>query len=113
MVYHRRKHCIHDPVRDIRRTGEHHKVFHIVSKKAGEPAIFKSNYNTTTASRFIKLRGCNSCKLSMKGRRYTVLQHAMRAEDCDVVAAFEPENVFYLTGFWGEAIAVCIDSGRT
>ena len=46
----------------------------------------------------------------MKERRYTVLQHAMKAEDCHVVAAFEPENVFYLTGFWGEAIAVCIDS---
>jgi Xaa-Pro aminopeptidase/Xaa-Pro dipeptidase len=26
---------------------------------------------------------------------------------CDAVAAFEPENVFYLTGFWGEAIALC------
>src|SRR5215208_2005232 len=49
----------------------------------------------------------------MKERRYTVLQHAMKAEDCHVVAAFEPENVFYLTGFWGEAIAVCIDSDRT
>lgn len=23
------------------------------------------------------------------------------------VAAFEPQNVFYLTGFWGEAIAIC------
>ena len=49
----------------------------------------------------------------MKERRYTVLQHAMKAEDCPVVAAFEPENVFYLTGFWGEAIAVCIDSDTT
>lgn len=37
----------------------------------------------------------------------------MRAEDCHVVAAFEPENVFYLTGFWGEAIAVCMDNGTT
>jgi Xaa-Pro aminopeptidase len=49
----------------------------------------------------------------MKERRYTVLQHAMKAEDCHIVAAFEPENVFYLTGFWGEAIAVCMDSDTT
>ena len=27
------------------------------------------------------------------------------------MAAFEPENVFYITGFWGEAIAVCTDKG--
>ncbi len=49
----------------------------------------------------------------MKRRRYTVLQHAMKAEGCNIVAAFEPENVFYLTGFWGEAIAVCMDSDTT
>jgi Xaa-Pro aminopeptidase len=49
----------------------------------------------------------------MKRRRYTVLQHAMKAEGCPIVAAFEPENVFYLTGFWGEAIAVCMDSDTT
>ena len=49
----------------------------------------------------------------MKERRYTVLQHAEKAEDCHVVAAFEPENIFYLTGFWGEAIAVCMDNGTT
>jgi Xaa-Pro aminopeptidase len=49
----------------------------------------------------------------MKDRRYTVLQHAMKAEDCHIVAAFEPENVFYLTGFWGEAIAVCMDNDTT
>ncbi len=46
----------------------------------------------------------------MKGRRSTILQHARQAS-CSVVAAFEPENVFYLTGFWGEAIAVCTKSG--
>jgi Xaa-Pro aminopeptidase len=37
----------------------------------------------------------------------------MKAEGCHVVAAFEPENVFYLTGFWGEAIAVCMDGDIT
>lgn len=46
----------------------------------------------------------------MKKRRSAILQHAKQA-GCSVVAAFEPENVFYLTGFWGEAIAVCTDRG--
>ncbi|MEW6603975.1 MAG: aminopeptidase P family protein [Thermoproteota archaeon] len=46
----------------------------------------------------------------MKERRSKVLQHARQA-GCSIVAAFEPENVFYLTGFWGEAIAVCTDDG--
>jgi Xaa-Pro aminopeptidase/Xaa-Pro dipeptidase len=48
--------------------------------------------------------------MMMKERRSRLLQHAARA-GCDAVAAFEPENVFYLTGFWGEAIAVCAESG--
>ncbi|MGI0047901.1 MAG: M24 family metallopeptidase [Nitrososphaera sp.] len=46
----------------------------------------------------------------MKERRSTILQHARQA-GCSAVAAFEPENVFYLTGFWGEAIAVCTEKG--
>jgi Xaa-Pro aminopeptidase/Xaa-Pro dipeptidase len=29
------------------------------------------------------------------------------------VAAFEPENVFYTTGFWGEAIALCVQDETT
>jgi Xaa-Pro aminopeptidase/Xaa-Pro dipeptidase len=41
------------------------------------------------------------------------LQYAQKAGSYDVVAAFEPENVFYLTGFWGEAIAVCMEKGTT
>jgi Xaa-Pro aminopeptidase len=36
------------------------------------------------------------------------MEHARQA-GCTALAAFEPENVFYLTGFWGEAIAVCCD----
>ena len=49
----------------------------------------------------------------MKQRRSAILQHAQKAGDCHVVAAFEPENVFYLTGFWGEAIAICMQNGLT
>lgn len=46
----------------------------------------------------------------MKDRRSAVLKHAAKM-GCDAVAAFEPENIFYLTGFWGEAIAVCTKEG--
>ena len=46
----------------------------------------------------------------MKPRRSRLLEHAEQA-GCGAVAAFEPENVFYLTGFWGEAIAVCTNEG--
>ena len=46
----------------------------------------------------------------MKGRRANLLNHAKQA-GCTAVTAFEPENVFYLTGFWGEAIAVLSDDG--
>jgi Xaa-Pro aminopeptidase/Xaa-Pro dipeptidase len=46
----------------------------------------------------------------MKERRSAILRHARNA-GCNAVAAFEPENVFYLTGFWGEAIAVCTENG--
>lgn len=46
----------------------------------------------------------------MKARRAALIKHASAA-GCDAAAAFEPENVFYLTGFWGEAIAVCTPEG--
>ena len=46
----------------------------------------------------------------MKDRRSSLLGHAAKV-GCDAVAAFEPENVFYLTGFWGEAIAICTSDG--
>jgi hypothetical protein len=46
----------------------------------------------------------------MNERRSAILRHARNA-GCNAVAAFEPENVFYLTGFWGEAIAVCTENG--
>jgi Xaa-Pro aminopeptidase len=51
--------------------------------------------------------------LSLKQRRSSILGHAQKAGSCNVIAAFEPENVFYLTGFWGEAIAVCMQNGLT
>lgn len=32
---------------------------------------------------------------------------------CDTVAAFSPENIFYLTGFWGEGIAITNEERKT
>lgn len=46
----------------------------------------------------------------MKARRSSLLFHSRQA-GFDAIAALEPENVFYLTGFWGEAIAVSTESG--
>ncbi|HKR57333.1 MAG TPA: aminopeptidase P family protein [Candidatus Nitrosopolaris sp.] len=42
----------------------------------------------------------------MKDRRKKILQIA-GSKGFDAVAAFQPENVFYLTNFWGEGIALC------
>ena len=33
--------------------------------------------------------------------------------NCDTLVTFEPENLFYLTGFWGEAIGVLENGGQT
>ena len=48
----------------------------------------------------------------MKERRKNLLKHA-RKIDCDTLVAFEPENLFYMTGFWGEAIGVLERGGKT
>lgn len=41
----------------------------------------------------------------MQQRRKNLLKHAQQL-GCDVVVCFEPENLFYTTGFWGEAVAI-------
>lgn len=46
----------------------------------------------------------------MKARRKTLLAHAEKI-GCDTLVCFEPENLFYLTGFWGEAIGVLEKDG--
>ena len=48
----------------------------------------------------------------MKQRRNNLLQHAQKI-NCDVLVAFEPENLFYMTGFWGEAIGLLEKNGKT
>ena len=48
----------------------------------------------------------------MKQRRDNLLKQVQKI-DCDVLVAFEPENLFYLTGFWGEAIGMLEKNGKT
>lgn len=48
----------------------------------------------------------------MKERRKKLLRNAQKI-GCDTLVAFEPENLYYLTGFWGEAIGILEKAGNT
>jgi len=48
----------------------------------------------------------------VKHRRKNLLKFAQKI-DCDTLVTFEPENLFYLTGFWGEAIGILEKGGNT
>lgn len=48
----------------------------------------------------------------MDARRRTLLNHARQA-GCDSLVACTPENLFYMTGFWGEAIGILDENGAT
>ncbi|RMW40058.1 MAG: aminopeptidase P family protein [Nitrosopumilus sp.] len=48
----------------------------------------------------------------MKQRRKNLLKHAQKI-GCDTLVTFEPENLFYMTGFWGEAIGLLEKNGKT
>lgn len=48
----------------------------------------------------------------MKQRRKNLLKFAHNI-GCDTLAIFEPENLFYMTGFWGEAIGLLEKNGKT
>ncbi len=48
----------------------------------------------------------------MKERRKNLLKFAKKI-DCDTLVTFEPENLFYMTGFWGEAIGILEKGGNT
>ncbi len=47
----------------------------------------------------------------MKQRRKNLLKYAQKI-DCDTLVTFEPENLFYMTGFWGEAIGLLEKNGK-
>jgi len=48
----------------------------------------------------------------VKERRKNLLKFAQKI-GCDTLVTFEPENLFYLTGFWGEAIGILEKGGNT
>ena len=48
----------------------------------------------------------------MKQRRKNLLKHAQNI-GCDTLVTFEPENLYYMTGFWGEAIGLLEKNGKT
>ena len=48
----------------------------------------------------------------MNSRRKNLLKYSQKI-DCDSIVAFEPENLFYMTGFWGEAIGLLEKGGKT
>lgn len=48
----------------------------------------------------------------MKQRRTKLLKFAQKI-NCDTLVTFEPENLFYMTGFWGEAIGILEKNGKT
>ena len=48
----------------------------------------------------------------VKQRRKNLLKYAQKI-GCDTLVAFEPENLFYMTGFWGEAIGLLEKNGTT
>lgn len=48
----------------------------------------------------------------MQSRRKNLLKASQKI-GCDTIVAFEPENLFYMTGFWGEAIGVLEKNGKT
>ena len=48
----------------------------------------------------------------MRQRRKNLLKYAKKI-DCDTLVTFEPENLFYMTGFLGEAIGLLEKNGKT
>jgi Xaa-Pro aminopeptidase/Xaa-Pro dipeptidase len=49
----------------------------------------------------------------LKVRRKRLLKNCKEITGCDMIVALEPENLFYLTGFWGEAIGILEKNGKT
>lgn len=46
-------------------------------------------------------------------KRRTRLMNFTKKLNCNALVTFEPENLFYMTGFWGEAIGVLEKGGKT
>ena len=48
----------------------------------------------------------------MKSRRNRIIKLSKKITGCDTIVTFEPENLYYLTGFWGEAIGIIEKNGN-
>src|SRR5215204_1426811 len=101
MINYRCKHCIHYSIWHICRAGKHNQIFHAIS----------SDQHTLRYLNYVALSKNDKADweildLMIKPRRLNLLEHANKF-GCNVIAAFQPENIFYLTGFWGEGIAIC------
>jgi len=48
----------------------------------------------------------------LQHRRKNLLKYSQKI-DCDTIVAFEPENLFYMTGFWGEAVGILEKNVKT
>ena len=42
----------------------------------------------------------------MRSRRRKLVQNCKKTTGFDTLVTFDPANLFYLTGFWGEAIGI-------
>ncbi len=49
----------------------------------------------------------------MRSRRKKLIRNCQKTTGCNTLVTFEPENLFYLTGFWGEAIGVLDKDANT
>jgi len=49
----------------------------------------------------------------LRSRRRKLTKYCQKIAKCDTLVTLEPENLFYLTGFWGEAIGVLDKNGNT
>ena len=49
----------------------------------------------------------------MNARRKRLIKNCKEITGCDTLIALEPENLFYMTGFWGEAIGILEKNGKT
>ncbi len=46
--------------------------------------------------------------MHIKEHRKRVLDYAEKI-NCSTVVSFNPEDTYYLTGFWGESVSICTD----
>lgn len=73
-----------------------------MSQYRGAPSVI---YTITFIS-YLPIGVCNKITMLVNDHRKRVLDYAERI-GCSIVVSFNPENTFYLTGFWGESVSIC------